>query len=424
MYIAPHPDLIEHGRRLLKISDLRERLRYYNDNICSLSYPHGRTGFKSLGCEDLWNATGDEFFSIHNLSDADLNVYLEVKQNEIDRLKSLMENQTEYRGKLKTFFECKAGQVKCNIDDLKVYEGDEKSFKVDAYFDSLIPRDTVQIKGYNDYLVDLLTEIENNPSKYHWLWLPSYKQFDIESAKRGFISTLADAVNKYDAVRNKQKEIENRYNLNRLVSPEKYLYTSGIDNDKWETALFNDFYNGYNNREYDYSRRVLTIEEVAVIRYVKSELEFYEWLQQTSRNTEPFKPILEFSKDRISGFNRPKQVISKTRQPVYTFDDAFLSPDAKTKGKNYLINKCLLSVEDRSITNKKNTIEFIKELRRQGYLIKLSNVDIASIASYLLGDKVTVKYVGQCNGSPTFKKDGDYFDLNTPKYRTNNEYNE
>lgn len=150
MSIDPHPDLIEHGRRLLEIPDLRDRLRYYNDNIYSLSFPYNKgfagwnnDGLHVFGEEDDGHGYGEVFFRRNNRTDpSSLSIYFEERQREVDRVKRLV---------------------------------------IEEPMLNLWPWSKDEVSAFNNYLIGLFNDWRENPGKYHWLWSPSFEVFDFDT---------------------------------------------------------------------------------------------------------------------------------------------------------------------------------------------------------------------------------------------------
>ena len=122
--IIPSPRIRAHGEKLMTIPVLRDRLQYYNKNICSLAYGSGE-GLHVFGETDYHHGVGELFFSKVNPEiNPDFEIYLEERQKEVNRLKDLVEKQKGYANKLKCFIETKAGQPRFETFELKVENND------------------------------------------------------------------------------------------------------------------------------------------------------------------------------------------------------------------------------------------------------------------------------------------------------------
>ncbi|MFL5739310.1 MAG: hypothetical protein ACJ75B_03765, partial [Flavisolibacter sp.] len=285
--INPSKVLEEHGNKLLSISDFRGKLQYYNEHICSLSH-YNYDGLYCYG-NDHWHGSGKKFFNKANPEcNADFDIYLEERQKEISRLKSLIENKRRYFDKLKCFIEGRAGQISLDVSGLRVENNAFERFIANGGGTvpehlcgnhteiDLRPSTPHERQSYNQYLYGYVQQSINGPAKFHWLRKVKYEGFLSFNAVEAFSRQINKALNKDAAIKAEKSRIEWKYHLNSIPDYIRLFYSHKIEDiELWQAALFNAFVNGY---EYDFARVVLSEFEMMVFVHVEQVFEYYKQL--------------------------------------------------------------------------------------------------------------------------------------------------
>lgn len=348
-FIIPSPKIKTHGEKLLAIPDLRGKLQYYNENICSLVYGSSE-GLHSFGETDYYHGVGELFFSKVNPDhNPDFEVYLHERQKEIHRLKSLISKQEGYADKLKCFIESKAGQPRFETFELKVESNEYEKFIANgggtvpehllgnnAEID-LRPSSPAERKIYNEYLYKYIKELIKEPEKFHWLVEVSYRGFLASPALEVFKKQMQKAFNPASALATEIKRVEDKFYANSITNYIENLYPYEVKNISfWQIALFNAFLNGH---DFDYSRKQLSENEMQAIIHVEQALEYYKHLHELKDAvSKQRKPAVENLtpvqiKDKfISQFERE---LEKAKIPFYDVIDK------EPSFKNELLNQYL-----------------------------------------------------------------------------------
>jgi|GEM_PF-5908783 len=291
---SPSKELLEKVEEMDRIADFKERIQYYNDHICSLAYSQTGSDLDKYGYN---NGIGNNM--LEGISEEQIDLFIEVRETEVKRLKSLIDSQKEYSNKLKSFIEGRAGQI--NLEHLKVYDsgfvkdlmtGDAKGPKIAI---DLGPADAEEKLAYNQYLKEYVETLIGNKTDFSFLYQARYNGFDFAFAKEAFQKQMKTSVNQAGTLNNKLQTIEMLYNLN---TPGDYMaLVYKLDDEdlrKWESALFKHFING---GEYDYRIKKLTVESVKRICHVQQVFEFYKWLTYNKAGTLKSKNVTSYSID-------------------------------------------------------------------------------------------------------------------------------
>ncbi len=293
-YISPSKEIEKHGETLLEITDLREKLEYYNQHICSVSFPLGDDGLHCYGEYDNHHGSGKIFFTKaqEKLNSPDFDIYWEIRQSEIQRLKGLICSTDNYLEKLKFFIEHKAGQFR--YDYLTVKSNEWEKFIANGGGTTppslyghnneidLKPATPEETKKYNLYLLEYVVQLTEKPFQFHRLVEDKYDRFLCEPAIRTFTSQLDKALNKEVTISNELKRIESKFSVGYLIHYIEILYPYTISNlFQWQSALLNALINGH---EYDFSRRQLSVHETKALFHVTQIFEYYKLLLELKTN--------------------------------------------------------------------------------------------------------------------------------------------
>ncbi|MEJ7738534.1 MAG: hypothetical protein WKF97_13975 [Chitinophagaceae bacterium] len=305
-------EIEQHGNILKKMTDLKEKLNYYNRHICTLCYTFNPEGLHCYGDDDQGRGEGEIFFN----KEADKNnapgfeLYLEVRQQEIDRLKGLIESKQTYTDKLTCFIEQKAGQHR--YDELKVHTNEYEKFL--AYGAGTVPpnllgdNDVIDLKpaspeerkGYNLYIRKYVERLIEDPTVFYRLIIHNYYGFLCEPAIRLFTKQVNRALKPKDAVEDEVKRIETKFFARNFPNYPERLYPYSIENYlEWESALFNAFINGH---DYDFSRRMFSEHEMKAFIHVEQIFEYYKKvlnLKLTNRDQKNVLTGAQFGLDLI-----------------------------------------------------------------------------------------------------------------------------
>lgn len=286
-FISPSKEIQEHGDKLKGIQDLGKQLQYYNEHICSLSYSLYE-GLHTYGNYDHFSGCGQLFFKLKSdpNNDSDFEIYLHERQKEIDRLKKLIDNQNSYTEKLKGYIEGKTGQLRFN--ELKVVSNDYERFMGNGggtvpfhllgnnNVINLEPVSPDERKDYNCYLYGHVEQVISDPVQFHKLIEKPYDGFISSEGKKAFELQKSKALNKEAAIATKIKEVESLFRGGAVPNYIDLLYPYDISNvTEWQTVLFNAFVNGY---EYDFSRKVLSVDDMKAYYHVEQIFDFYKYL--------------------------------------------------------------------------------------------------------------------------------------------------
>lgn len=303
-FITPSPKIQRHGEELLTIPDFRDRLQYYNKNICSLAYASSE-GLHRFGETDYFHGVGELFFNKANpYNNPDFEVYLQERQKEIDRLRALIAKQHGYADKLKCFIEAKAGQPRFETFELKVESNDYEKFIANgggtvpdhllgnnAEID-LRPSSSEERKSYNLYLYYYVQELIKNPENFHWLEEVTYRGFLALPALEAFKKQMQNAFNLASALATEIRRLEDKFYANSITNYIENLYPYEIKNiGFWQMALFNAFLNGH---DFDYSRKQLSENEMQALIHVEQAFDYYKQLHKLKTDVSgQRKPVLE-----------------------------------------------------------------------------------------------------------------------------------
>lgn len=415
--MRPCDKLKEHAEKLLAINGLREQLRYYNDNICSLSFAYtraaagypSRSGLRSMGQDEGdKEGMGEVFFRLESASEQDRKIYLEERQRETDRLQNAVNAAPAYPEKLKALVENRAGQLVTDADSLRVLTNHFQLYLVGLK--EIAPRNREYIidlypsgydkninAGLNKYLYDHVKAVQDNPDKYHWLCKPDYKKFDREGHLKELKGNMDRAFDKNATLRNRLKELEQRYRLNSFVNYKGSLYENWsadgflspfLGGDIWKAAIFNAFYNG---ERYNFSRRVLRLNNIIDLIYVEDEYDFYvELRRKESANT------LESGKDGspnkgLKGlFQDPKKfnlVIDRLKDKEIVREEAngfvWLGMRKKAKYEAITLFEALKSLK--LINRRAYTYSEIQKILSETFLDQ-ATLDNFSVSERIIGD--------------------------------------
>jgi hypothetical protein len=289
--IKASKEIEEHGNQLLSINEVRARLQYYNTHICSLSYSSNLKGLHCCGQYDHFNGIGP-FFFVQDENNSDFEIYVQERQQEIERLKSLIEKEQTYFGKLKGFLEARAGQLR--FDELVVESTEWEMFIMNGggphpenlsgnHIEiKLRPQTLDEVKSYNQYLYNYVQQLIRDPQKFHWLIEVKYEGFRAILAMETMRQQVKRALDKNAAIKTELNRIEFQFQFNRLPNYIEPLYTYRIDNiTLWQSALFNAFVNGH---EFDYGRKQLTVDEMKALVHVEQVFTYYKYVHQLTED--------------------------------------------------------------------------------------------------------------------------------------------
>jgi len=343
--IYPSKEIEEHGKKLLSISDLKERLEYYNSHICSLSYSYSEEGLHCFGEYEHFHGSGSVFFRVRSGNDEEFETYLRVRQKEIDRLKELIAEHHEYYEKLRCFLEKKAGQVR--FDELEVKSNPWERFIINGGGTTpenllgnnneinLLPSTALERKSFNLYLRSYIQRLIADPVELHWIVEQKYEGFISPLGMEAFTEQLSRVSNKEGVIKAELNRIETKFRLNSLTDYRDHLYPYKIENlGLWQCALFSAFVNGY---QFDYSRKQLTPDEMKALIHVEQVFDYYNEVNKLTMrieqkvNVKPTKNKLDFTKDKLrriilelaalNGYEKPSTYLDELLDEVKRFND-------------------------------------------------------------------------------------------------------
>jgi hypothetical protein len=329
--IYPVDGLSKHGQELLALWDLRDQLEYYNRHICSLCYTYPTEGLHSNGMYEHGHSHGVKFFQKEKVgSDASFQVYLEVRQKEIDRLKKVIDQQDTYYNKLRCFLEEKAGQPR--FDELKVESDDYEEFIANGAGTvpehlynhqpeiDLRPTTPEEIESFNKYLRSYVVQIFH-ASRPHWLKEETYRGFRALPAMLVIQDQIKRAFNRDAAVKAEIHRIETQFQFPGLSNYIEFLYPYQIsDLNKWQSAIFNAMTHGY---QFDYRRKKLSVHEIQALIHVEQVVLYYKYLHILSTNV-LYSSFQELFKDAVQngklGKILPKTYLIKEALYLHSFN--------------------------------------------------------------------------------------------------------
>lgn len=285
--ISPSKELEERGKELFSLTELRQRLQFYNKHICSLCYSYPHEGLSIYGMYDEGHSAGTKFFRKEGKGGSpDFEVFLQERHREIDRLKTLVAQKDTYYEKLKCFIEEKAGQIR--FDVLKIETNDFERFMADGggavpdhllnhrYEIHLWPNSAEEIGGYNKYVREYVEQVIYDNEKHHWLIKEEYRGFLALPAMDAIRTQIKRAFNKDAAIKAECSRIEIQYQYAGLSNYIELLYPYEIhDLRKWQSAVFNALVNGY---QFDYTRKIMSVQEMNALIHVEQVFLYYKYV--------------------------------------------------------------------------------------------------------------------------------------------------
>lgn len=307
----PSEQLMKDSELLHNLSSIKEKLQYYNDNICSLSYFHYAGQFYEFGnYGDFSTGLGSLFLTIEPGS-VEYQNFLDIRQHEIERLKTLIESKSNYSEHLKVLFEQRAGRIRFDNEHLKVLTNDFLTFCYngggimpdelkECYID-LRPANNEERKAYNEYLYSYYLKAANGTD----LCPPiikdyEYNGFKYTAAYTVFSANLQSAIDKKKSLSNEIKRVEQQFYSNESYVDNLYRNFVNYNSEQWQAAYFNSLLNG---AQYDFSRIKLEPKQVTDMIHVNEIFEYYKLLLHIQKienlNLSDFGKFLQHYKQEV-----------------------------------------------------------------------------------------------------------------------------
>jgi hypothetical protein len=325
--VFPSKIIEAHSQKMMGISDFRKKLQYFNKHICSLSYQLSSKGFQSFGEYDDVHGHGEMIFQFNKATEVEKEIYWQERKKEIKRLQGIIKKEDTYQNKLRSFFNCKAGQLRCDV--LKVYNNDYSLFLVNGggitppnllgtnTSFSLEPDSPIEIEQYNLFLREYVQGLIENPDRFHLIVKREYAGFLYEPAINSFSKQLEKALDKNSAISNELKRIETKFQFQRMSDYVILIYKHYSRNSEdWQSALFNSFADG---KSYDYSRIKLTVSDISQIIHIEQCYEYYKSLIRIKKELSE-KKVSERSNDAINWFNHAIEMFETDEQKLIFID--------------------------------------------------------------------------------------------------------
>ena len=287
----PSEELLRKVQKINKISNIKDKLQFYNDNICSLSNDFYNGEIYEFGStEYYWKGLGNLLFKAVPNEDI-YETYLEIRANEIKRLQCLIAGQSKTIEKLKILFEKRAGQVFFNNEACKIYTNDFITFLRNGA--GITPNDLREydidlsylrtgedIKEYNRYLYNFYFKIFKKEAVQPIINRYEYNGFNFEVAIKEFEIQLTNSLDFHKTLNNEIKRIELFFPLNDFNNI-IYSYYDSSKSFQWQCALFNGFSNGL---KYDFSRAKLEPQQIKDIIHIEQIFLYYKELLNFRKN--------------------------------------------------------------------------------------------------------------------------------------------
>jgi len=279
----PSDKLICMVDKLKEILSLKEKLQFYNDNIFSFSYsfPDGEIceyGFKR------WRGCGDVLFKLIPGTEI-FSLFLEIRANEIQRLKKLVDSKEKTIDKIRVLFEDRAGNPDIDNEFFKIETNEFVTFirngagvlpdGLEHYVLNLSYLSKSEDKKYyNEYLYNYYSHIFNNPESQPLINKLENFGFKYEIAISQFKLQLENSLD-FDKTLNAEiKRIDNHFPLNDFNNI-IYSYYDYNRSEKWKCALFNAFANGV---KFDFGIIKLEAEQVRDFIHIEQVFSYYKEL--------------------------------------------------------------------------------------------------------------------------------------------------
>jgi hypothetical protein len=267
------------------ILNVKDKLQFYNDNICSLSNNFYNGEIYEFGTtEYYWRGLGNLLFKAvpnENIYET----YLEIRANEVKRLQCLIAGQSTTIEKLKILFEKRAGKLFFSNEACKVYTNDFITFlrngagavpnNIKEYdIDLSYLRTSEEIKEYNQYLYNFYFKIFKKEAVLPIINGYEYNGFDFELTFKEFQNQLKNSLDIHKTLNNEIKRIELFFPLNDFNT----IIYRHYDSNKplqWQCALFNGFINGL---QYDLGRIKLEVQQIKDLIHIEQVFCYYKEL--------------------------------------------------------------------------------------------------------------------------------------------------
>lgn len=284
--------------KLQAISSDKEKLQFYNDNICSFSYHFDGWEISEYGiCDYHHRGLGKVIFKLLPNNDI-FKYFIEIRERENERLKILIDRKEKTIDKIKVLFENRAGQVILNDEFFRIETNQFVTFIINGagihpdnlehYEVNLSYLSTSEEKrDFNEYLYKFYNRIFNNPNLQPIINVFENFGFNYDVAISTFKKQLQNSLDLNKTLNTEIKRIENYFPLNDFNNI-IYSYYESKYSERWKCALFNALVNGV---QYDFSIKQLEAQQVKDLIHIEQIFSYYkELLQLKKRGEEKLLP--------------------------------------------------------------------------------------------------------------------------------------
>lgn len=374
--------LLRNAQQINDLSNVRDKLQFYNDNICSLSNDfYGGEIYEYGNTEYYWRGQGKLLFKALP-NDAIFEVYLDVRSGEIKRLRDLISSQSRIIEKLKILFEKRAGQTFFNNEACKVYTNEYitflrngagripdnlQEFEIDLSY--LPTKEDTQ--DYNQYLYDFYFKFLDNEFLQPIINTYEYNGFNYKLAVEGFKVQLKNALDFQKSLNNEIRRIELFFPLNDYNNI-IYSYYESNRSFQWQCALFNGFVNGL---QYDFARTKLEVQQIKDLIHIQQVFKYYKILLEFRKSGSIDSQITWIAvKPQLIASQKP--VLSRK---LITFKNSNIIEKIHSELKGYFPNKeaeLLKALQGEQLSeillfpnNQNKFVEVFRRLKYNGFLL-------------------------------------------------------
>lgn len=285
----PNNKLKSMVEKLKEIVPIKEKLQFYNDNIFSFSYsfPDGEIceyGFKR------WRGCGNVLFKLIPNTEI-FSLFLEIRANEIQRLKKLIESKEKTIDKIRVLFEDRAGNPDIDNEFFKIETNEFVTFirngagvhpdGLEHYVLNLSYLSTSEDrKYYNEYLYNYYSHIFDNPESQPIINKLENFGFNYEIAISAFKIQMQNSLDFDRTLNTEIKRIENSFPLNDFNNI-IYSYYESKNSEKWKCALLNAFINGV---QFDLGIIKLEVQQLRDLIHIEQIFLYYKELLQMKKS--------------------------------------------------------------------------------------------------------------------------------------------
>ena len=272
-----------HSKKLLSIKSFRKQLKYYNENICSLSYDflNEYVDLQSCGFYDNNIGVGETFFNFREYSKKHVAIYEEERDLELTKLKNALNlYEIPYQDRLYYLLRNRSGPVR--FDNLSAFSSVDYYFYGEARLEipvfNLNPKTESEYLTYNELIMNFARRTKDDPAYCNGMVKYTYpgcrhevELQNLEKEKQGSLYPKKIIQYWIDTIES-EYQIQENYEYKSILADCELFVTN---RKKWVNALFRALVNGY---EFDYSKITLNLSLCYIMIHVEEVFKLYKKL--------------------------------------------------------------------------------------------------------------------------------------------------